>query len=551
VSHRQLTGWKGEFWKFAAPPRDPFTISRDLTPLVAEPGVQAVYSNPGIAMLGYCVTASLRGGPYPDIAAMLRERVTRKIGIPDAEWSVGYSGPVRIDGLALIGTWGGATISPNATARIGRLMLRKGDWDETQVLPAAIVSAATRHAGLPNHSGLGWWVNRRADGSRVLARAPDDAFWGLGAGGQFLLVVPSLDLIVVRNGNLPAGESLRHMERLVVNPVLDALDRAALPPYPPSPAIGGIAWAPPESIIRLAPGGDNWPSTWGGDDSVYTAYGDGNGFAPLLPDKLSLGFARIAGTPPNITPENVRSPTGEQSGDGRSGKKASGLLMVDGTLYLLARNAGNAQLGWSTDGGVTWAWSDWRFQESFGCPAFVNYGRNYEGARDDYVYLVSPDANTAYERADRLVLARVPKTKLRDPAAYEYFVSVGANGAATWSAQARDRGAIFTNPGACYRSHMTYHPGLKRYLLTMTGRGVDTRFAGGFGIYDAPAPWGPWTTVFFTDTWDVGPGESSHFPAKWLDAAGRAGWLLFSGDDGFSLRRAEFLPAPPPTPALP
>ena len=24
---------------------------------------------------------------------------------------------------------------------------------------------------------------------------------------------------------------------------------------------------------------------------------------------------------------------------------------------------------------------------------------------------------------------------------------------------------------------------------------MDTRFQGGFGIYDAPEPWGPWTTV--------------------------------------------------------
>tara|TARA_B100000686_G_scaffold261408_1_gene274348 strand:- start:1286 stop:1456 length:171 start_codon:yes stop_codon:yes gene_type:complete len=48
---------------------------------------------------------------------------------------------------------------------------------------------------------------------------------------------------------------------------------------------------------------------------------------------------------------------------------------------------------------------------------------------------------------------------------------------------------------------------------------TDTRFEGGFGLYDAPEPWGPWTTVFFTDQWDIGPGDLGHLPPI-LRAAG-------------------------------
>ena len=87
---------------------------------------------------------------------------------------------------------------------------------------------------------------------------------------------------------------------------------------------------------------------------------------------------------------------------------------------------------------------------------------------------------------------------------------------------------------------MTYNPALKRYLLTSIGQGKDTRFAGGFGIYDAPKPWGPWTTVYYTNNWDVGPGESCSFPSKWLSADGKTAWLVFSGDDCFSVRKAVF-----------
>jgi hypothetical protein len=44
--------------------------------------------------------------------------------------------------------------------------------------------------------------------------------------------------------------------------------------------------------------------------------------------------------------------------------------------------------------------------------------------------------------------------------------------------------------------------------------------------------------VFFTETWDVGPGESSSIPAKWVSADGRELYLVFSGDDYFSVRKA-------------
>lgn len=66
----------------------------------------------------------------------------------------------------------------------------------------------------------------------------------------------------------------------------------------------------------------------------------------------------------------------------------------------------------------------------------------------------------------------------------------------------------------------------------------DTRFVGGFGIYDAPEPWGPWTTAFFTREWDVGPGERGEFPPKWMSADGKTMYLVFSGDDNFCVRKA-------------
>jgi CubicO group peptidase (beta-lactamase class C family) len=562
LPHDQLTGWKGDFWKALDPPADPFTISRDKTPVLFEPGTKLQYSNSGIAMLGYAVTAALKGAPQKDIRTLLRDRVMRPIGVADEEWSVGYGKTFQVDGLPLVAGWGGGSYTARALARVGRLLLREGDWDGQQLLGKEAVRRITGDAGLPGHCGMGFWTN--ADGR--YPRLPRDTYYGAGAGDQLLIVVPSLNLIVVRNGETLAPEpkdakdvfEAFHDPRVKVlfEPILDAItggnlnptpppggERGERAPYPPSKAVAGISWAPKETILRKAKGSDNWPLTWADDDHQYTAYGDGWGFEPFVPKKLGLGFARVEGDPPGFQGVNTPSPTGEQSGDGAGAKKASGLLCVEGVLYLWARNAGNAQLAWSKDHGATWEWADWKFTTSFGCPTFLNFGKDYAGARDGWVYVYSPDADSAYQPADCMVLARVPQGKINQRDAYEFFKGLDHGQQPLWSQKIADRGAVFRHPRRCYRGGITFNAGLQRYLWVQIipgteGKKADTRFEGGFAIYDAPEPWGPWTTVYFTEKWDVGPGETASFPTKWMSADGKTLHLVFSGEDHFSVRRA-------------
>ena len=212
--------------------------------------------------------------------------------------------------------------------------------------------------------------------------------------------------------------------------------------------------------------------------------------------------------------------------------------MVNGVLYLWVRNAGNSQLAWSPDRGATWSWSDWTFTTSFGAPTFLNFGRNYAGARDGFAYVYSHDADTAYQPAPRMVLARVPIDRLRQRDAYEYFRGFDAQQKPAWTKDIAARAGVFTCPRGCYRSAVTYNAGLRRYLWSQTLPGADARFEGGFAVYDAPEPWGPWTRAYFTERWDVGPGESSSFPTKWMNADGTTMHLVFSGEDAFSVRRA-------------
>ncbi len=156
-----------------------------------------------------------------------------------------------------------------------------------------------------------------------------------------------------------------------------------------------------------------------------------------------------------------------------------------------------------------------------------------------YVYTYSHDSENAYVPADSMVLARVPRIRIRDRSAYEFFAGRDAKNQPVWTPDIARRGLVFRHAGACYRSGISYNAGLKRYLWCQVLPGDDPRFHGGFGIYDAPEPWGPWTTAFFAETWDVAPGETNSLPTKWMSADGRSMHLVFSGDDSFSVRRAE------------
>ncbi len=274
LPHERLTGWKGDFWKRLPPPRDPFTLARDEAPVLFPPGTKMAYSNPGIAMLTYTVTASLRGSPHRDIRTLLRERVMRPIGVPDDEWSVGYGQTPVVDGLPLVGSWGGGSYTARAAASVGRLMLREGDWDGRRLLSAEAVRQVTRDVGTPGNCGIGWWSNN--DGS--YPELPRDAYCGTGAGHQIVLVVPSLNLIAVRNGDTIAaagGEPNAYhvpLRRYLFQPLVDAVVRNR-------PAVS--EWEPKRDEAPLAT--RQAPHGIPGAPNPQSCIGDGAANAHALP----------------------------------------------------------------------------------------------------------------------------------------------------------------------------------------------------------------------------------------------------------------------------
>jgi len=530
IPHEQLPGWKGEFWKRTP---DPFSIALHQAPVLFEPGTQNAYSNPGMAALAYAVTASLKGG---DIRSLLKQRVLDPLGVPESNWTVGYGRAYEVDGLKLYANWGGASFTPRAAARIGQLMMRQGEWNGRQILPRDIVKKVLTDQGMPHPgrsatnpapaSGLAWYTN--ADG--VWPALPRDAFAGSGAAHQLLIVVPSLDLIVVRNGREladPKAGSWGPTYDLVMKPLMEAITVRG--PYQPSAVIRRAVFD--NEIHRYAIDSDNWPLTWGDDDAQYTSYGDGYGFEPHVEKKLGMGFARITGGPGDFRATNLRS-NAERTGGGARSAKASGILMVNGVLYLWVRNVENAQLLSSEDHGKTWRWG-FKIETAFGSPAFLNYGRDYAGAPDSFVYTYSQNGPSAYESDNGVTLARVPKDRIRDRSAWQFYEGLDAAGKPMWTSEITRRGDIFSYPANCGRIDVVYDAGLRRYLMALA---YDHE--GGWGLFDAPEPWGPWTTVLHRQ-WDVEATHGYRLPSKWISADGLSLTLVFSGlkpNDAFCTR---------------
>lgn len=569
----EKTGWLGDITLFhLATQTAGFAKRGGYEKLLFKPGTQWHYSDGGPNWLAECITLLYRR----DIEDIMFERVFTPMGVTrdDLRWRRNQYREHEIDGVPRREFGAGIHCNVEALSRLGYLYLRNGRWKSQQILSEEFVRTVSQppdvlvglpewdpesHANASDHYSLLWWNN--AD--RTLADVPSDAYWAWGLYDSLVVVIPSLDIVVVRGGargkELPRKEGQNHYAVLkpLLGPIAAAVKRKTQgnrttasprhnsPPYPQSDIITGIEWAPEKEIIRLARGSDNWPVTWADDGHLYAAYGDGWGFKPMVEKKLSLGLVRIEGTPPNIRGVNIRSQGAERAGQGKNGEKASGMLMVDGVLYMFVRNAGNSQLGWSEDYGRTWAWADWKFTTSFGCPTFLNFGRNYTGSRDEFVYVYSHDSDSAYEPSDQMVMARVRKNELRLRDSYEFFARQDADGNPVWTGQVEQRGAVFVHHGECYRNGITFNNDLQRYLwcqvLPMSRDSRGPRFQGGLGIYEAPQPWGPWRSVFFTRNWDVGPGETCSFPTKWMDDDGRTVHLVSSGDDCFTVRRARLL----------
>jgi hypothetical protein len=314
----------------------------------------------------------------------------------------------------------------------------------------------------------------------------------------------------------------------------------AKPPYSPSGLITNITWHW-ETHRTAALGSDLWPITWGPDGNLYTSWGDGGGFDGSDTDgRVSMGFARLEGGPEDFRGININ---GGKHAEHRASfalkGKTGGLVFVDGTLYANINVQDghwpdvNHVLAWSTNSGATWTKAGWMFPKGAGNfqPAkFLNFGSNYTGVPqglDGFVYLCGPRQAVHAGEEKELFLARVPKDRIRERAAYEFFAGRGQNDSALWSSEQSRMAAVFADSNGVSPAAVIWNPALKRFLLTTFHTGP-----GQLGVFEGPAPWGPWRTVAYYEDWgqmgSAGEGLTCDFPQKWMSTDGLTLWCVFS-----------------------
>ncbi|UCE48209.1 MAG: serine hydrolase, partial [Phycisphaerales bacterium] len=276
-------------------------------PLLFDPGTAWSYSDGGANWLADCLTLVYRR----DLKDLMFERIFSKLGITDSDltWRNNTYRPNTLDGVTRREFGSGISANVDAMAKIGYLYLRRGKWAGAQIIPESFVGAVSKPfpeiIGLPvrdsaqypnasDHYGLLWWNN----GDGTLSGVPRDAYWSWGLYDSLIVIIPSLDIVVARAGS--GWRSGWNGDYNVLGPFLEPICQSVAngAPYRNSEVITCVTWADASTIVHQASGSDNWPITWADDGEQYTAYGDGWGFDPKVPTKLSLGFCRVSGGPP-------------------------------------------------------------------------------------------------------------------------------------------------------------------------------------------------------------------------------------------------------------
>ncbi len=251
-------------------------------PLHFQPGAKWSYSDGAFNWLADALTVTYQD----DLLNVMTTEVFDKIGIQSGQltWRDNYYRSDEIEDPFNPGTYyerrefgSGISASVDALARMGYLWLHGGQCNGEQILPSDYIAAAIApqagspeqlpvddtqddaelYGSAPTHNGLGWWNN--AD--NVMAEVPADAFWAWGLHDNLIIVVPSLDMVITRTGNLSENWDSTGQEDYisVIEPFFNLLLDDAIAQLGDANCDGAV------DISDLQILGDNWQTenaTW-------------------------------------------------------------------------------------------------------------------------------------------------------------------------------------------------------------------------------------------------------------------------------------------------
>jgi len=164
--------------------------------LVATPGSRWAYSNLSFAVLSRLVRDAV-GGTASNVTQFANSELFGPLGMRNVT--------IEFDGVGSPMGANAVFASARDFARFGLLYLNGGMAGTQRILPEDWVSYSTRPT-LDSGYGAGFWLNNLRAKIPVLGvswgipGAPDDTFMARGYLGQYIVIVPSEQLVVVRFG---------------------------------------------------------------------------------------------------------------------------------------------------------------------------------------------------------------------------------------------------------------------------------------------------------------------------------------------------------------
>jgi CubicO group peptidase (beta-lactamase class C family) len=188
-------------------------------PLLNPPGTTMEYSTGSTHLLSAILTKATGKSTWQ----FAQETIAKPLGFQLAQWPRDPQG-VYFGGNDML-------MTPQQMLAFGELYLRNGRRNGQQVVPESWVAASQfprtqSRRESDRYYGYGWWI-------RELAGHP--AFYAWGYGGQYIFVVPDLDLVVVTTSSSTAGEERRDhrrtiyeiVEHFIIEPVASAATQSS------------------------------------------------------------------------------------------------------------------------------------------------------------------------------------------------------------------------------------------------------------------------------------------------------------------------------------
>lgn len=198
----QSSDWSGTLWgshDWADRPPKEGSIDAWKNRTLYTPGSRFEYNDVRVNLLAYSLLQVWRK-PLPQI---LKEQIMDPIGASSTWRWFGYENSwTELDGhhvQSVSGgghSGGGIFINTLDHARFGLLFLNEGAWKGNQLISKNWIKKATSSSPAQVNYGYMWWLNKKGT-SRYWEEVPENVFYAAGFGGNFIIIIPDEELLIV------------------------------------------------------------------------------------------------------------------------------------------------------------------------------------------------------------------------------------------------------------------------------------------------------------------------------------------------------------------